>query len=179
MKDTLGSQELRFFTQNGYLELELAKIELDAFCPINSAMISFIVKKLGKIALLLCRKKPLRLALVEWMDKEFQKLSSYQDLLPIQEPVICASLITKENEKKEEPNLGLSPAPREKDNILFFKPELLLDFSKNDAPLLLITFSTETTLFFDNPNAPSTKYFKSQGYYYGDELKNKDHPLIF
>jgi len=189
VKTTIVPQQTAFFTQHGYIEFEF---DLTNILPLvstqqrdlwrkNSVLKEFLIRKMGPIALALSGKKQLRLALDQGMHPEGmpKKATALKDLLSIQGLKI--GLVIAENPvraAKISP-LGLSPLPTTSHHVLFFRPDILLDFPSISSNLYFAFFCLPNAVYIHNKKDPLTNYLKDLGLNFGDVLKNETHPLLF
>ncbi len=180
MKTTLTAQQTAFFTKNGFIELEIAHE-----FPSNRAgwrdspeLQDFLMRKLGPLALALTGKKQLRLASDQWILRENRptKPSPLKGILSIQGVAIAVAFAENPTFPSRRSPLGLLPlaAPG---HLLFFRPEIILDWPFSD--IYLATYAFPTAVYVYNPKDPLTHSLKQLGYQFGDLLKNETHPLIW
>jgi hypothetical protein len=142
-----------------------------------------LLQKLFPVISALSSKKLLRLACDQWIFPEliWKKSCSLKDLFSIQGLVLGALFSSATLTPSLKNSLGLLPLPSQANNILFFKPHLLLDWPQliQSAPsdLYLIAYALPNAVYIKNSLDPATHYFKQFGYNFGDLLKNEFHPL--
>lgn len=185
MKTDLSETQTAFFTQNGFLEVELPheaiplSKERDLWRE-NERLKQFILKKLGPLALILTGKKQLKLGLDSWITAENRPTKScpLKEMVSIQNLALAVSLAENPHIPARKSPLGILPAPSGSENVLFFRPDLILDWPHTPFNLFLILFALPNAVYIYNPKDPKTLFLKSLGYQYGDLLKSKTHPLI-
>jgi hypothetical protein len=185
MKTTLTAQQTAFYTKNGYIEFEIphdfafdAK-KRDAFRR-NLKLRDFLVRKIGPLALVLTGKKQLRLACDQLFTEENRpkKMGLVKDLFSIQDFALAVALSKAPVIPEKKSPLGLLPLPSNEKSILFFRPNLLLDWPHVSSELYIALFALPNAVYIHNPNDPDTNYLKALGYHFGDLLKNESHPQI-
>lgn len=185
MKEDLTETQTAFFTKNGFLEIELPH-EIPKFSDErdewqkNEPLKQFILKKLGPIALILTRKKQLRLALSEWIScsKRPKTPDILKKIVAIQNLSLAVSLAEDPHLPQKKSSLGILPIPSSSKNVLFFRPDLILDWPHLSSDFFLILFALPNAVYVHNPNDPKALFLKSLGYQYGDLLRTETHPLI-
>jgi len=185
MKTTISAQQSAFYTKNGFIEFEIPHT-VPPFSPgrdswrQNEELKQFILRKLGPIALVLTGKKRIRLGLDQWISKENrpQKAALLKDLFCIQGFSLAAVIAQNPVIPAKRSPLGVLPLPSNTESVLFFKPNLILDWPHVSSDLLLILFTLPEAVFVHNSKDPSTNYLKQFGYNFGDCLKSESHPLI-
>ncbi len=185
MRQTLSDLQTAFFTKNGYIEFEMAhplpplSSERDQWRD-EEGLKTFFIKTLGPIGLVLTGKKQLRLSLSFWITKENrpQKSGLLKDLISIQSLALAICMAPHPHLPTKRSPLGILPVPTSRENILFFKPNLILDWPHVSSDLFLTLFTFPNTVYVHNPKDPETTYLQSFGYEYGDLLKAETHPLI-
>ena len=215
MRTFLTAQQIAFFAQNGYIELEgilpvqnqvfsLARsvLETRAGCALSRVpsprlyllgrdlwreqadLQTILLKQLSKVALSLTGK-PLRLACDQWIPSEYvlAPLCSLKEIFSIQGLALAAILCPKEIIPSAKTSLGLLPLPKNPNGILFFKPELLIDWPGlakiASAELYCVVYPRSTAVYIHNSNDPTGNALKQMGYHFGDPLQNHLHPIIF
>lgn len=186
MKTILSEQQTAFFTQNGYIELELVST-----LPTHRSgrdlwrqepkLHNFLLRTLGPIALTLTGKKQLHLGCDQWFPATElpKKMCPVQELFSIQGFAIGAILAEPPLfATRKSPLLGILPLPSKPENILFFRPNLILDWPHVHSNLYLALYTFPHSVYIHNPQDPVTNYLKPFGYHYGDVLKNAFHPLL-
>lgn len=185
MKRSLSEVQTAFYTQNGLIEFEIPHTlppessERDQWRG-EAALQSFIVKNLGPLALVLTGKVKLRLGYSEWITKENRpkKAGRLKEWLSLQNLAICICMAPNPIIPAKRSSLGILPLPSTSSNVLFFRPDLNLDWPHVTSDLFLIILTLENGVYIHNPNDPKTTYLKTLGYNYGDQLKTNTHPLI-
>lgn len=185
MKRSLSEVQTAFYTNNGFIEFEIPHTlpphskERDQWRH-SEALQSFIVKNLGQIALVLTGKRKLRLGYSEWITKENRpkKSGRLKEWLSIQNLALAICIAPNPVIPAKRSPLGILPLPSPPSNILFFRPDLNLDWPHVTSDLFLIILTLENGIYIHNPNDPKTTYLKTLGYEYGDVLKANTHPLI-
>lgn len=144
----------------------------------------FLIQILFPLAAILGAKKSLRLACDQWIPSDYtwNKSGSLKDLFSIQGLVIGALVCSTESKLPLRASLGLLPLPSKPENILFFKPHLLLDWPQllqsSPTDMYLIAYALPQAVYIQNPKDPATNDLKQFGYGFGDPLKNAFHPLL-
>ena len=185
MKTTLSAQQHGFYTKNGYLELELPHKEL----PLSKKrdqwredkdLLHFLKTKLGHLALLLSGKTKLRLGMSEWIVDENRPKTpcKLKEMCSLQAHEICAVLSNEPLIPEKKSSLGVLPLPSNKESVLFFRSNLILDWPHVHSDVFLVVFTLHNGIYIENKNDPETHYLKELGYFFGDSLKNETHPLI-
>lgn len=185
MKTTITAQQTAFFTKNGYIEFEIE------FPPIahtperdlwrkDPELQNFLVRKLSHVAFVLTGKKQLRLGCDQWFAAKDlpKKMGQIKELLSVQG--LALGVIIAENPElpaKRSP-LGILPLPSQKNQILFFRPDLILDWPHVKSDLYLAIYTLPNAVYVYNSKDPFTTGLKQYGYCYGDVLKNEFHPLL-
>lgn len=146
----------------------------------NDELKTLILKKLGPIALTLTGKKQLRLGLDQWITPENrpEKAGTLKELFCIQGFALAAILALNPVLPEKRSALGILPLPSNSASILFFRPDLILDWPHITSNLLLIIFTLNNAVYVHNTKDPSTHFLKQFGYNFGDVLKSETHPLI-
>ncbi len=185
MKTTISAQQSAFFTKNGFIEFEIphilppASIERDIWRQ-SESLKQFILRKLGPMALVLTGKKQLRIGLDQWILKENrpEKACLLKEMFCIQGFALGAILAQNPTQPPKRSPLGLLPLPSTSENVLFFRPDLILDWPHITSDLFLILFTLPNAVYIQNPKDASTNSLKQFGYNFGDCLKSETHPLI-
>jgi hypothetical protein len=194
MKTTIEPQQLAAYTRSGHIEFEF---DLKAVFPsIQKALAAtptgrdlwrhqeslqtFLLRKLGPIALALSGKNKLHLGCDQWITKpnQPQKIGPIKELFSLQGFAI--GLIIAENPihlPRRSP-LGILPMPTQSNHVLFFRPDLLLDWPHTSGDLYMALYTLPNAVYIHNPHDPLTHELKQYGYNFGDTLKNEFHPLI-
>lgn len=186
MKKIIADPEASFFTQNGFVELEIDHEKIP-YSPdrdqwrTDKGLEKFLIKAIGPIALELTGKKRLRLGMSEWVTQENRppKSGSLKELFSIQNVTLAVAMASNPNPCDKKSSLGILPVPASPSNILFFRPDLLLDWPHVLTDLFLILFTLPNAVYIRNPKDPRSTYLKTFGYQYGDLLRTETHPLIF
>lgn len=184
MKTILTEQQTAFYTRNGFIELEMPAT-LPTHRPGRDLwrqepkLQNFLLRTLGPIALTLTGKPQLHLAVDQWIPhSEFpKKASPLKDLFSIQGFALGA-ILTENPSPEHKTTLGIAPTPSKPENILFFRPNLILDWPHAHADIYLVLFAQPHSVYVHNPKDPQTNYLKQYGYQYGDVLRNEFHPVI-
>ena len=185
MKTTLSAQQGAFYTKNGFIEFELPHIvhsespERDLWRR-SESLKQFILRKLGPLALTLTGKKQLRIGLDQWITKENrpEKACLLKEMFCLQGFALGALLAQNPVQPARKSPLGLLPLPSTSENVLFFRPDLILDWPHVSSDVFLILFTLPNAVYVHNSNDEATNYLKSLGYQFGDCLKSETHPLI-
>lgn len=188
MKTTISAQQMAFYTKNGVIEFEQ---NLNEIYPIirepghdrwrkNLKMQNFLIKKLGPIALALSGKKQLHLGtdLLITAENRPKKAGLIKELFSIQGLAIAVAIAENPVPPAQRSHLGILPIPSEKETVLFFKPEFILDWPHVLSNVYIALFANINAVYIYNPHDPATNAFKQYGYNFGDCLKNEFHPLI-
>lgn len=186
MRRAITDRQTAFFTKNGFIEFELPHPNppesdgRDQWRKDEELKI-FILKTLGPLCLELTGKKQLRLALSEWITEENRpkKAALLKERISLQNLAIAISIAKEPIIPPKRSPLGILPIPATKEQLLFFRPTLILDWPHVTSPCFFIVFSFSNGVYIHNPQDPQTTYLKEFGYEYGDTLKAETHPLIF
>ncbi len=149
----------------------------------QSVLETLLLRQLAPIALNLVAK-PLRLGCDQWIPSGYpwKKAAPFKELFSIQGLALGVVLCSEEISSPTQAPLGLLPLPKNPSSILFFKPELLIDWpSLVKIPSLDLYFAAYAHLnavYIHNPNDPSGNALKQMGYHFGDPLKNDAHPIL-
>lgn len=186
MRTTITDRQTAFFTKNGFIQFQIPHsipplTHLRDQWREDEALKTFILKTLGPISLILTGKKQLRLGLTEWITKENRpvKPALLKEMISIQNGAIAITIASSPIIPAKRSPLGILPLPTSSDEILFFRPDLILDWPHVLSDLFLILFTLPNGVYAHNPQDPQTTYLKKLGYEYGDTLKTEMHPLIF
>jgi len=187
MRTTLSAEQTSFFSKNGFIEFAIAPKELFALLHPGRdlwrkepLLKQFIIKTLAPIALTLSGKKQVRVACDQMMEGENRptKKAPLKELFSIQGFIMGAIIAQNPIIPTRRSPLGIIPLPAAPENILFFKPELILDWPVVKSDCYLVLFSAPNAVYIHNGKDPHTNYLKPFGYSFGDTLKNEFHPLI-
>jgi hypothetical protein len=196
MRSTLTAQQIAFFSKNGSIEFEVpgstfqhlpTKLSFsegrDLFRG-NEALKTFLVRKVGPLALELTGKKRLRLASDQWIPAGhlWHSNAPLKDLFSVQGLLLGALVCRDEVSVEKRSALGLLPLPSKPGHILFFKPHIILNWKEllrlSPTDQYLVAFSQEDAIYIENQKDPSTNSLKKLGLGFGDKLGNSTHPLI-
>ncbi|MDE3046634.1 MAG: hypothetical protein KGJ02_08360 [Verrucomicrobiota bacterium] len=197
MTPTLTAQQIGFFAKNGFLELEevftsaewntlISALSAhpsgrDLWRNIPSLQSLLLSRKLSGLLSSLSDEPSLRLACDHLFPADFSlaRPAQLKDFLCIQGLSIAffLSLAPLSKPEKTAP-LGLLPFPAKPGNLLFLKPQLLLQWPPAAAPLYLVTYALPSAVYIHNPNDPAALFLKQFGYGYGDRLRTNTHPLL-
>ncbi len=185
MKTTISAQQSAFFTKNGYIEFEIPhtmppeSLNRDLWRQ-NEELKQFILRKLGPLALVLTGKKRLRLGLDQWFSKENrpQKAGNLKEMFCIQGFALAAVIAQNPVMPERRSALGILPIPSNSESVIFFRPDLILDWPHVSSDLLLILFTLPNAVYIHNTKDPSANFLKQFGYNFGDCLNSESHPLI-
>lgn len=184
MKTTLDAKQTAFFTKNGFIEFEIAhefphRLERDQWRH-DPKLQDFLVRKLGPIALVLTGKKKLSLACDQFISEENRpaKAGTLKEMFCIQG--FALGIVIAENPllPVRRSSLGILPLPSKPENILFFRPDLILDWPHVSSDLYLALYAFPNAVYIHNPKDPATHFLKQFGYNFGDVLRTETHPLI-
>lgn len=184
MKRILLESQTAFFTKNGFIEFEIThdipfSYKRDHWRE-NSELKKFILKNLGPIALELTGKKQLRLGVSQWITVENRpkQPGKVKDYISLQNLALAISIANHPIIPEKRSPLGILPLPTSSGQILFFKPDLILDWPHVSSDLFLIVLTLTNGVYIHNPKDPQTAYLKPLGYEYGDSLRADTHPYI-
>lgn len=185
MKTTLSAQSTAFFTKNGYIEFEIPHamptrdLARDLWRQ-SEELKQFILRKLGPIALVLTGKKKLRLGLDQWISQENRpkKISTLKEMFCLQGLALAALIAQSPLLPSRRSPLGILPLPSCPENVLFFRPDLILDWPHVTSDVFLILFTFPNAVYVHNTKDPATHFLKQFGYNFGDCLKSETHPLV-
>jgi hypothetical protein len=188
MKTIISEQQAAFFTKNGFIEFEQ---NLEKILPLIQAsgrdlwralppLQQFLVRTLGSLALALTGKTSLRLGCDHHFLKEDlpKKQGNVKELLSLQGMAICLAIAKDPMLPKRPSPLGILPSPSKANHILFFKPNLILDWPSVTNDVYLAIYTLPNAVYIHNPNDPHTNHLKARGYHFGDLLKNECNPVI-
>lgn len=182
MKTVVTEQQKSFFTKNSAIEFALphpylkpaAERDLWRHDP---ALKTFLLKTVGRIALTLNGKPTLRLLCEQWILKSPAQPIALNKMFALQGIEMGVALTNSTEEIRKRSPLGLLPMPMP-GHLLFFRPEILLDWPHVTQPVCLILFGSTQSVYVHNQQDPNGSYLKHLGYSYGDLLKNETHPVI-
>jgi len=199
MRTAITSQQAAFFTQNGYLELGgfpfdptevfAAAQKAAAARPFgrdlwrSEAVLHRLLSRTLAPAALQLHRKSLRIACDQWMPAAAKPLPA-KDLFCVQGLALCALLTSSETPPppRRPAAIGILPFPSRPENILFVKPNIVLDWpilSKTPRPLFLVAYALPNqTVYVYNQSDPATHELKGLGYSFGDRLSDPHHPLL-
>lgn len=190
-KLSISAQQSIFFTKQGYIELELPHDELFASIAHvaaqerdlwrkDPALQQFLTRTLGPLALVLTGKKQLSLG----CDHYFKATERPKTSGPIKpffsiQGLALGVAIAKDPIAPIRPSpLGILPLPSTSQHILFFRPDLILDWPHVTSDVYLAFYALPTAVYVHNAKDPHTNQLKKFGLQFGDLLKNETHPLI-
>ncbi len=145
---------------------------------------TLLLRKLSPIAQTLLGKRALRFGCDQWIPAGYpwEKAGPSKDLFSIQGLALGLLIGAPQSPPTYRSPLGLLPLPTKPGNILFFRPNLILDWpelaSNPPSDLYLAAYALPNAVYVQNPKDPSTNALKQFGYGFGDLLKNEFHPLI-
>ncbi len=185
MKTAFSEQQTAFYTKNGYLEVELPPVfpqQVSGYDLWRSdeALKQFLLRKMGPLVLQLTGRPRLHLA----YDRAFaadalpQPASPIQHLSSIQSLAIGVAMAKTPAFSEKRLPLGILPCPSKPDHLLFFRPDLILDWPHVHCDLYIALFALPVAVYIQNPKDPFNPSLKALGYHFGDTLKNEFHPLI-
>lgn len=184
MKRTVLESQTAFFTKNGFIEFEIPhqipfSYKRDQWRE-DAQLKQFIVKNLGSIALELTGKKQLRLGVSEWITVENRPKHSgkLKEWVSLQNLALAISIAPSPKIPAKRSPLGILPLPSSAEQILFFRPDLILDWPHVSSDLFLIVLTLPNGVYIHNPNDPQTAYLKQLGLQYNDTLRSDTHPFI-
>lgn len=192
MKTTVSAQQLAFFTQNGYLELEIPHLPLIPLLHQGEKtprdlwrkepeLQTFLLRKLGPLVLTLSGKKRLHLG----CDQSFfpslrpKQPQALKEILSIQGLCLAVAFAEHPVIPSRRSTLGILPLPSDSNHLLFFRPELILDWPHVSSDLYIALYALPNAVYIHNPKDPFANFLKPLGYQWGDILKPEHHPLIF
>lgn len=185
MKTILSEQQTAFFTQNGYIEVELPLTfpknhEGRDLWRQEPLVKNFLLRKLGPLALSLTRQKRLHLGCDQWISaQDLPKTAApIKTLFSIQGFALGAIMAKDPIIPARRSPLGILPLPTKAENVLFFKPEFILDWPHVTSDVYIVLFTLPNAVYIHNAKDPFTNLLKQFGYNYGDVLKNEFHPII-
>lgn len=202
MKPIIPPQEAAFFSRNGYLELSGMPFDRDAvrhsaatalkMQPLgrdlwrsNETLNHLLLKKLAPLVLQIAAN-PLRLACDQWLLKDAwtNHSLSFKDFFCIQGIALIAifSPFDLSNAIPNTFGLGVSPFPKSGNNVLFIKPNIVLDWHLSTPPppaLYIAAYAfAHHAVYIYNPKDPATHFLKKFNYAFGDSLQDTSHPMI-
>lgn len=185
MKTTISAEQSAFFTKQGYIEFEIPHPQLPSltghdFWRSDLTLKTFLLRKLGPLALTLSGKKSLRLGCDLLITKEDlpKKRGKLKEFLSLQGLAVGVALSDNPLLPKRHPSLGILPLPSTSHHVLFFRPDLILNWPSVTSDVYLAIFVFSTAVYVHNPNDPFTSALKAFGYQFGDCLRNEFNPLI-
>lgn len=184
MKTAISEQQTAFFTKNGFIEFEIAHPEIknhtrDAWRK-EPQLQQFLTRTLAPIAFALTGKNQLRLGCDQWISEENRpkEAALLKDLFSIQGFALAVVIAENPVIPARRSPLGILPLPTKSETILFFRPNLILDWPHVKSDLYLALYTLPNAVYVHNPHDPQTHYLKAFGYHFGDVLKNESHPLL-
>ncbi len=188
MKTIISAQQAIFFTKSGFIEFEQS---LEKIYPLlhttgrdiwrNTPVLqNFLLRTLAPIALTLTGKNSLRLGCDHCFLREElpKKKGTLKELVSIQGMAICAAIAENPIMPKRPSPLGILPEPTKSNHVLFFKPDLILDWPSVSNNLYIVIYALPNAVYVHNSHDPFTNNLKAFGYHFGDVLKNEFHPAI-
>jgi hypothetical protein len=151
------------------------------------ALQTLLTRKLSPIAQSLLGKKSLRLGCDQWIPASYLwekagKALPSKDLFSIQGLALGLIIGTPPSPPLYRSPLGLLPLPSQPGNILFFRPNLILDWpelaSNPLTDLYIAAYALPNAVYVQNLKDPMTNALKQFGYGFGDPLINEFHPLL-
>lgn len=190
-KISISAEASIFFTKHGWVELEIDREDLDALIK-NKASLGrdlwrsipqlqkFLTRKLAPLALALSGKKQLFLGFDQWFSKESMPKSScpLKEIVSIQGLALGIAFSQNPNKTPRKTELGIIPMPSSADRILFFRPDIILDFPHAESDVYLALYALPTAVYAHNPKDPYSNALRKLGYNFGDVLKNELNPMI-
>jgi hypothetical protein len=185
MKKEITSQQAAFFTKHGYIEFEVPHpplpnaSERDVWRH-DGALKAFLLRKLGPIALSLTGKTRLRLGCDQNIaHADLPKAQGrVKELISLQGLAIGVMMAEQPQTTARHSPLGILPLPSSSTHVLFFRPELILDWPSVQSTVYFALFTLPNAVYVHNPHDPCTHVLKTFGYQYGDVLKDAHHPLL-
>ncbi len=195
----LTAQQLAFFSQNRYLELEglltkeactqyLESIQSvlqqrgarDLWRDVPTLKSLILSRKCTSIAQSVCGQNSLRVACDQWFEPLFQfdHPSKIKDLLSIQGVEVVFLIALSPPPEHRTFTLGLFPFPRAVGNALLVHPDLLLNWPPQDSGLYMIAYAKANSIFIHNPKDSYSSMMRQFGYGFGDLLTNQTHPRV-
>jgi hypothetical protein len=201
MRFAMTSQQMAFFSQNGYIEVAGLPFDpTETFAAVRAAKDTQpfgrdLWRKSDTLQRLLLRKlapavfqitgKSTRLGLDQWVPAYTpDKRAAVKELFCVQGLVLCALFVGSEvaPPQRRAAALGISPLPLHPSHVLFVKPNILLDWpllQKAAADLYLAAYSyANQSVYAHHAQDPATHALKDLGYAFGDTLKDPHHPLL-
>jgi hypothetical protein len=180
------SQQRIFYTNHGWIELEIPHDKLGALQAgrdlwrQDKALQQYLLKTIGPIALAFSGKKQLRLACDHYYAaSDLPKDSGpIKHLMSIQGFSIGVAFAKHPKILERKQDLGIIPSPKTSATVLFFRPDLILDWKHLASDVYIVLFSIDNAVYVHNPKDPHTNALKALGYNFGDTLKSETHPLI-
>lgn len=205
----ITEQQAAFFTRNGYIELEGLDFHHDqvffsAHAALKEQEIGSIKNTFGRDlwrqapdlqmfalrqlspALFGFERNVIRLACDQWIfaGRHLNKACPMKDLFSIQGlvlgAILCSSDVPFPSHRRID--VGIPPFPKAKDNVLFMRPHILLDWpllaKLPPVDLYFIAYARAAAVYVHNPKDPSTHTLKQLGYEFGDTLRDPLHPRI-
>jgi len=186
MQFFLAPEQKKFFGTYGYIEFEelFSEKELAVFkhCGLgidlwrhnNNLKKVVLSAKFAKLALLLLRKKELRYCFDEILESVHG--DNIEEISPIK-GVQIALLVCLEGSRERESDEGMI-YPTKPGDALFLQENIDLPSVSSGQKFLLLCWGEPKSTYSFNTKANEPYYLKDYGYQFGENLRDKCHPLF-
>lgn len=187
MKWTLSAEAGIFFKTRGWVELEIPHEELfkefqtgQDIWRNSPTLKQFFLKKLAPVALALSGKKKIRIGVDRLFTTENQPANPgpIKEQFCIQGFALGVAIAKMPKVLTRHQELGIIPTPSNGMAILFFRPDVILDWPHLDSDVYIMMYAFDSAVYIHNPKDPHASALKAFGYNFGDTLKNDAHPEI-
>ncbi len=207
MKQTLDLKQHSFFNHHHFLELEGLIKDTDAeklleltqgkslqksrdFFTRDEWIRSISMRKsYSHLAKEIFQCRFLRLAFDQAIQTSNKEPSSFKEKLSLNECCSFQSLsgalilrLTQTAATVEANETLLCPLPQKRGNGIFFSADIPINwetlFSLPEEAFLLIAYCPLNTVYIQNPDDLFTNLLKSEGYGFGDRLREDRHPIL-
>lgn len=186
---TVSAEASIFFTKHGWVELEIPHEELMIqgkddvgrdLWRTTPALQQFLTRKLSHIALTLTGKKKLLLGCDQWFKAGHlpKQAGPLKEFISVQGLALGVAISANPSQTARRSGLGIVPVPTTAERILFFRPDVILDWPHATSEVYLAVYVLPTAVYVHNGKDPFTNSLKKFGYNFGDVLKNEFHPMI-
>jgi len=184
-KMSISAEASIFFTKHGWVELEIEHVmphgkETRDLWREDPALQQFLTRKLSSIALALSGKKQILLGCDQYFSKanKPEKACPLKEILSIQGLALGIAISSNPKQLPRRTELGIVPVPSTATRILFFRPDVILDWPHLASDVYLAVYVLPSAVYVHNAKDPHTNALKKFGYHFGDVLKNEFHPMI-
>jgi hypothetical protein len=190
-KISISAEASIFFTKHGWVELELDRDDLDELIEKNALLKrdlwrsipqlqKFLTRKLAPLALALSGKKQLLLG----FDQVFSEKEMPRNSCPLKEIIsvqgLALGIVFSKDPKQalRKTELGIVPMPSSEKRILFFRPDIILDFPHAKSDIYMALYVLPSAVYVQNGKDPDTNFLRKLGYNFGDVLKPSLNPMV-